>query len=147
MHFSLFPSPTFFSRPACEHIIFKRLALLRLSLSLPPLSLSLSHSLSLSISLPFLATASRCPLERVLSHVDGESQDGGGLVVQEGVDGHHFQVQDVLLGPSHRLGQDKHGADVVDLLREGYDRHGDLKQVQLLTPAKRQKGQLTCVRP
>lgn len=53
-------------------------------------------------------------------HVNGESEGRaalvGALVAEEGVDGHHLQVQRVLSGSRHGAGQHQHGADVVDLL-------------------------------
>ena len=51
----------------------------------------------------------RLPLEAVGTHVDGEPQDGAGLVAEQ-------RVQGVLLGACDGAGQHQHGADVVDLL-------------------------------
>ena len=57
------------------------------------------------------------PLEGVGPHVDGEPQDGAGLVAEQRVDGQHLQVQGVLLGARDGARQHQHGADVVDLLQ------------------------------
>lgn len=61
-------------------------------------------------------------LKSVRPDVNGESEGRaalvGALVAEEGVNGHHLQVQRVLPGPRHGTGQHQHGIDVVDLLEK-----------------------------
>ncbi len=51
-------------------------------------------------------------------NVDGQAQDRTGVVAHERVHRNHLQIQHVLSGAVHSTGENKHGADVVDLLRK-----------------------------
>lgn len=48
-------------------------------------------------------------------NVDGQAQDRTGVVAHERVHRNHLQIQHVLSGAVHSTGENKHGADVVDL--------------------------------
>lgn len=93
----------FFTAPYSFFCIFVSPTWLSLSLSLHLFSVSLHSSFS--------------PLKAVWADVDGESQGGAGLVVEQRVGWHHLQVQCVLSGPRHSPSQHQHGTDVIDLLQ------------------------------
>lgn len=61
-------------------------------------------------------------LEGVRPDIDRKSERRAGLVAslvaEQRVDRHHLQVQRVLPGSRHGTGQNQHGADVIDLLKE-----------------------------
>lgn len=48
-------------------------------------------------------------------NIDGQAQDRTGVVAHERVHRNHLQIQHVLTGAVDGTGENKHGADVVDL--------------------------------
>lgn len=67
---------------------------------------------------PLWASLHLSRLKGMRPNVDGQAQDRTGVVAHERVHRNHLQIQHVLSGAIHGTGENKHCADVVDLLRK-----------------------------